>query len=86
MVFLGEISYGIFLWHLFVLELVYWALGLQIFSGPPLILFPSVLLGSIVMGWLSWVAVERPSIAWSHRRTARSKQPAPPPQPATAPS
>ena len=67
--FLGEISYGIFLWHLFVMETLYWALGLKEFTGQFWLILPPVVIGTIVMGWLSWVVVERPSIAWSHRVT-----------------
>lgn len=79
--FLGEISYGIFLWHLFVMETLYWALGLKEFTGQFWLILPPVVIGTIVMGWLSWVVVERPSIAWSHRVTRNPKPPAPQPPP-----
>ena len=77
MAFLGEISYGIFLWHLLVLELV--ALALDVWLGPRLVaypfllMWPAVIAGSIVLGWLSWIVVERPAISWSHRATRPAK-------------
>ena len=37
----------------------------------------AVVLGlSVLAGWLSWRLVERPAIAWSHRRVARRARPA----------
>ncbi len=79
MAFLGEISYGIFLWHLLVLELITLALdawlGTEFVAHPFLLLWPAVIAGSIVLGWLSWIVVERPAISWSHRvtRPARTR-------------
>ena len=79
MAFLGEISYGIFLWHLLVLELVSLALdawlGTRFVAHPFMLMWPAVIAGSVLLGWLSWIAVERPAISWSHRVTRPAKSP-----------
>ena len=79
MAFLGEISYGIFLWHLLVLELVALALdawlGSRFVAYPFMLMWPAVIAGSVLLGWLSWIAVERPAISWSHRVTRPTKSP-----------
>ena len=75
MQFLGQISYGIFLWHLIVIELVWITFGWGEFSGPMIIALPVVVIVSIFAGWLSWIVVERPALAWSHRVTSNSTPP-----------
>lgn len=77
MVFLGTISYGIFLWHLIVLELLWRLLGWGDFQGSMLLAFPLVLLGSVILGWVSWVVIERPAIAVAHRYRPKSTPPSP---------
>lgn len=64
---LGNISYGVFLWHVLVLQLTYRTLRLELFSGWfPLVL---VVVGglTVVLASLSWWLLERPVLAWAHR-------------------
>jgi len=70
-VYLGTISYGIFLWHLVLLRMIQGALGIPIFSGGFWLLWPLVVLSSIAVASVSWFAVERPLQRWSHRRGVR---------------
>lgn len=74
----GDISYAVFLWHVLVLQVVFAALDLRLFSAP----FASVLLlvtvVSVGLGHLSWTLLERPVLDRAHRTTAaREQQPAP---------
>lgn len=65
---LGRISYGIFLWHVPVFTLLYAVSGLEEFSGG---LVPLLALGvplTLLLAALTYVAVERPVIAWAHAR------------------
>jgi peptidoglycan/LPS O-acetylase OafA/YrhL len=80
-VYLGTISYGVFLWHLVLLRFIQNALGLQVFSGGFWIVWPLVVLASIAVASASWFILERPILAWAHRRTpgesAQATQPPP---------
>ncbi len=71
-VYLGTISYGIFLWHLVLLRLIQGGLNIPVFGGGFWFLWPLVILSSVLVASLSWFAVERPLQRWSHRprRTA----------------
>jgi peptidoglycan/LPS O-acetylase OafA/YrhL len=67
----GRWSYGIFLWHLVVLDGVYRLTGWADFSGRML---PVALLtgaGSLVLGGLSWRLVERPALRLADRLAGR---------------
>jgi peptidoglycan/LPS O-acetylase OafA/YrhL len=64
----GIVSYGLYLWHLPVLLAVREA-GLLPEPFVPRLLV--VLTLSFLAAWLSWRLVERPAIAWSHRRAER---------------
>ena len=57
---IGEISYGIYLWHLMMV--VYWVdrTGGVAFDANFWLVLVLTLVSSIVLGWLSWVLVERP--------------------------
>jgi peptidoglycan/LPS O-acetylase OafA/YrhL len=66
MAYLGTISYGIFLWHLFVLETGAHLLGIPGFSGWFWFLWPMTVLGTVAMAHLSYVLIERPSQRYSH--------------------
>jgi peptidoglycan/LPS O-acetylase OafA/YrhL len=67
----GIVSYGLYLWHLPVLLAVREAGLLPEPFAPRLAV---VLVLSFLAAWLSWRLVERPAIAWSHRRTRRRVQ------------
>lgn len=73
---LGRISYGVFLWQVLVLQVIYLLLDRAPLSGP----FGSVAFATVVFSCLLGAAsaqlIERPAIRWAHRRTARSPQPA----------
>lgn len=67
-VYLGTISYGVFLWHLVLLRLISSGLGLAPFSGGFWILWPLTVLASIAVASASWFALERPLQRLTHRR------------------
>lgn len=69
----GVISYGLYLWHLPILLAVRSA---GVLPEPFIPRLAVVLALSFLAAWLSWRLVERPAIAWSHRRVARRAQPA----------
>ena len=78
----GIVSYGLYLWHLPVLLAVR-EVGLLPEPFVPRLLV--VLTLSFLAAWLSWRLVERPAIAWSHRRAERrTRVPVPRPAPAGA--
>ena len=64
LVFLGEVSYGLYLWHVPILLLLR-AHGLL--PGSAVLAFLVALPCATAAGWLSWRLVERPAIAWSRR-------------------
>ncbi len=66
---LGLISYGIFLWHLLLLELLQPLLGLNLFGGGFWLLWPVTVVASIVVATLSWFVVERPLLMRAHATT-----------------
>ena len=66
-VYLGVVSYGVFLWHLVLLRLIQEGLGLQVFSGGFWFVWPLVVIASIAVASASWFILERPIQAWSHR-------------------
>jgi peptidoglycan/LPS O-acetylase OafA/YrhL len=69
---LGTISYGIFLWHLLLLELLQPALGLSLFSGGFWILWPVTVVASVLVATVSWFLVEKPVLTRAHA-TARMR-------------
>lgn len=73
MVFLGTISYGVFLWHPFVLETTMYVAKIPPFNGQFILLLIPTVFGGIVLGWLSWILIERPSIRLSHRPPRRDR-------------
>jgi peptidoglycan/LPS O-acetylase OafA/YrhL len=74
-VYLGTISYGVFLWHMVLLRFVQNSLGLAVFSGGFWIVWPLVVVASIAFASASWFLLERPILAWAHRRTGRDVEP-----------
>lgn len=76
-VYLGTISYGVFLWHMVLLRFIQNALGIPVFAGGFWIVWPAVVLASVAVASASWFALERPILAWAHRRTGRDVGPRP---------
>jgi peptidoglycan/LPS O-acetylase OafA/YrhL len=64
---LGMISYGIFMWHLFLLRLLLPALGIEMFTGHAWQLGAAVLVSTIAVASVTYVLVERPAQRWAHR-------------------
>lgn len=60
--FLGRISYGLFLWHLLALDLVFRLPGLEPFSGRALLVLALALPLSIAFAWASLWVVEEPAL------------------------
>jgi peptidoglycan/LPS O-acetylase OafA/YrhL len=65
---LGEISYGIFLWHLLVLDGVTRLRHQQLFTGSWLVLMALTWSATVLVSWLSYRWLERPVMRW--RRAA----------------
>ena len=63
---LGQISYGIFLWHLLLLEIIQPAMGLTLFGGGFWILWPVTVAASVLAAAVSWIVVEKPLLARTH--------------------
>ena len=63
--YLGEISYGIYLWHLPVILLLKKS-GLQ---NPPVFLI-TTLMCVVMLSAISWHFIEKPVIRWSRNRPA----------------
>lgn len=66
MVYLGAISYGMFLWHLFVLETASHVFGIPGFSGWFWLLWPITVVGTVGFAHVSYVLIERPAQRYSH--------------------
>jgi peptidoglycan/LPS O-acetylase OafA/YrhL len=69
---LGERSYGIFLWHLLALQLVYALTGLALFGGAFTLVLVAVVTLTVLAASLSWSLLERPVLRWAHARTRSS--------------
>lgn len=74
--FLGDISYGVFLWHVLVLQVIYLASGWALFTGPFSAVLFAVLVFSVLLAWASASLLERPVLRWAHRRTHTPRVPA----------
>jgi peptidoglycan/LPS O-acetylase OafA/YrhL len=57
---LGDISYGIFLWHLVVLATIFAVTDRPVFSGGFWPVFVQTLLGAVAIATTSWLLLERP--------------------------
>jgi peptidoglycan/LPS O-acetylase OafA/YrhL len=63
---LGRVSYGVFLWHLLVLDAVRRMLDVQLFGGHVLTIGLATVAGSLLVAGLSWHLFERPLLErWS---------------------
>ena len=67
---LGEISYGVYLWHLLVLFTLVDLLGYRLFQGGFAVLLPLTAAISVILAGLSHVLLERPI----QRRVRRGRQ------------
>ncbi len=65
--FLGDISYGIFCYHLIILGLAERALGHKTFGGDFVRLWILTVIGSVAIASLSFYFVERPIMRWGRR-------------------
>ncbi|PWU61365.1 acyltransferase [Micromonospora globispora] len=74
---LGRMSYGLFLWHPFVLEAIYVLTGRPEFTGDPLDTFLLTALGGLFLATISYYAIERPfqqwGAQWPRRRRSTSE-------------
>lgn len=76
--YVGQTSYGIFLWHLVVMAGVFDLLDLELFSGGFWRVLALTLAGSVAAAALSWTILERRVIARVHRvRSGTPALPAP---------
>ncbi|MCX7869518.1 MAG: acyltransferase, partial [Terrimicrobiaceae bacterium] len=71
--FLGTLSYGLFIWHMLVASalapwLDAWGLSIQAALLPRTLILLSA---SLLFAWLSWAAIERPSIGWAREAADR---------------
>lgn len=73
---LGDVSYGVFLWHFPILLFFANTLGWIEGTGNAVFLWTLVLVvpSSLLFGWLSRRFVEEPAIAWARRRTHASAE------------
>ena len=65
---LGLVSYGLFLWHPFVLEMLYVSRDRAEFTGDFLPTYLATVAGGLLLAALSYYLVERPFLRLGHRR------------------
>ena len=75
-VYLGTISYGIFLWHLVLLRLIIEVFNYPVFSGGFWLLWAGTVAISVLAASTSWYLIERPIQRWTHGGRSRSATPA----------
>jgi peptidoglycan/LPS O-acetylase OafA/YrhL/ABC-type sugar transport system permease subunit len=79
----GKHSFGLYLWHFPLLELVriYWFPTFKPFQmqslGVWLGLSALVVVGSMLLAWLSWRVIEQPALLWARSRRVRAAAVAP---------
>jgi peptidoglycan/LPS O-acetylase OafA/YrhL len=66
---LGRWSYGIFLWHVLVLQAVFALAGLTLFSGPLVLVLVLVTVTTVGLAALTWQVLERPVLGRVHAAT-----------------
>lgn len=72
---LGTISYGIFLWHLLVLDILANLFGFPIFTGGFWLLWPMTVLATCGVAAVSWHLLEKPILRRAHRVAASAGTP-----------
>jgi peptidoglycan/LPS O-acetylase OafA/YrhL len=65
LVFLGKISYGLFIWHMLVVCALNPHLTAVGLGDAVLIKATFFTVASVGIAWLSWIAIERPALAWA---------------------
>jgi peptidoglycan/LPS O-acetylase OafA/YrhL len=78
-VYLGVISYGIYLWHWYILRIVEDRLGWPLRHGNYLAVLALALPVVIVAASVSWFGLERPLLRIAHRVAPGSRRPKAPP-------
>ncbi|TWE12637.1 acyltransferase family protein [Rudaeicoccus suwonensis] len=73
--FVGDISYGVFLWHVLLLQLIYLLTGWSIFTGSFTRVLFAVGVFSVLIAWASAVLVEQPILRRVHRSPQRPRVP-----------
>ena len=73
---LGDLSYGVFVYHLVVLGLLERAIGHKPFTGDFLLLWPTTIVASLLVAWVSYRYVEAPIMRRARRRDPRRSRPA----------
>ncbi|TQJ50992.1 acyltransferase [Phycicoccus sp. SLBN-51] len=79
MVWLGTISYGVFLWHLPMMFAVQGGFGLRLFGGQFWLLLALTLALTVPVAAASWYLVEHPLLRRAHALTRRAPDPVPEP-------
>ncbi|SCF33638.1 acyltransferase family protein [Micromonospora mirobrigensis] len=70
---LGRVSYGLFLWHPFVLETIYVVDGRPEFTGDPLSTWLLTVAGGLVLAAASYYLIERPFQRWGGQWPGRRR-------------
>jgi len=80
---LGDVSYGVYLWHTLIIAFVVVTLGFTASgtTGAFLALLAVTVVGSLALATLSLVLIERPCIRWARRRSRRIDASGHPPPP-----
>ena len=84
-VYLGTISYGIFLWHLVLLRLLIEIFDLPVFNGWFVPIWLATIVVSVAAASVSWFLIERPIQRLTHRRWGSRTGSVPLSQPSPAP-
>jgi peptidoglycan/LPS O-acetylase OafA/YrhL len=71
----GRVGYGVFLWHLLVLDGVMRLLGVPLFGGDALPVGVLTVVGSLAVAALSWTLVERPLLDRLSRPVSSHRDP-----------
>jgi peptidoglycan/LPS O-acetylase OafA/YrhL len=86
---LGIISYGLYLWHAAIRQIIFrhgvdgWVPMPHLGATAFFVHFAYLLALSIPVAWLSWVLIERPSIHWAKRHLLRRREAMPTAAPVT---